>query len=291
MQPRSHDYKDYKTVRSPELFKVSWEPFYRESLARTDALLSRYRHELDVPYGSSIFQTLDVYLPETVNAETPCFVFLHGGAFREGHPRQYGFVGKPYLERGIAFISAGYRLAPEAFYPDHVQDVAALSSWLHARLPKYGLDSRRLVMSGHSSGALMIALAAVRTDWQKTAGVPEGILDTVVLAGANYDHRPEFAENLVRDLARREEGTVICNLQRVPRRAIIVFGVDEQNTGDGRRFERSGRPLGAALEERGTAVEIFALDAHHQGTCEALCQEGPVLQSVVAALRDTSKRT
>lgn len=286
----SPDYREYKTVRSPELFKISWEPFYRRALAATDELLGCFPHHLDVPYGDSAFQTLDVYLPQSVGPDTPCLVFLHGGAFREGHPRQYGFVGKPYLERGLAFIGAGYRLAPEAFYPDHVEDVAVLTKWLHAHLPDYGLSSRRLVMSGHSSGALMIALAAVRSDWQSGAGVPADILDSVVLAGANYDHRPEFPENLVRDPARREEGTVLCNLQRAPRRVIIVFGVDERNTGDGRRFERSGRPLGAALEHRGSEVQIFALDTHHQGTCQALCDEGPVLEAVVKAMRDTAAR-
>jgi arylformamidase len=241
MITRSSDYSSYKTVTSPEVFKVKWEPFYREGLARSNALKKRFKHSANVPYGPSDFQFLDIYLPDHLGTETPCLIFLHGGAFREGHPAQYGFVGKPFLERDAAFISAGYRLAPEAHYPDQVDDMAVLMKWLHDNLPDYKLSARRIVVSGHSSGALMVALTSVRTDWQKAKGLPEDILDLVVLAGANYDHRADFPENLVRDASRREEGTVLSNVQRVPSRAAIVFGVDEINTGDGRRFERSGR--------------------------------------------------
>ena len=291
MSPRSPDYSNYKTVTSPELFKVKWEPFYREGLLRSTALKQSFKHFADVSYGSSIFQTLDIYLPDDLRKDTSCLIFLHGGAFREGHPAHYGFIGKPYLDRGFGFISAGYRLAPEAFYPDHVDDVAVLMKWVYDHLPRYGLNAKRIVVSGHSSGALMVALASVRTDWQKAKGLPQDIINYVVLAGANYDHRTEFPENLVLNPSRREEGTVLCNMQRVPGCATIVFGVNEINTGDGRRFERSGRPLAEELKARGSNVEIFALDTDHQGTCRVLCDENSaVFAAVVASLKQAKER-
>jgi arylformamidase len=137
----------------------------------------------------------------------------------------------------------------------------------------------------------MVALASVRTDWQKAKGLPEDIIDIVILAGANYDHRTDFPENLVRNASRREEGTVLCNMQRVPSRATIVFGVNEVNTGDGRRFERSGRPLADALKARGSRVAIFALDTDHQGTCKVLCDENSaVFPAVLASLEQARQR-
>src|SRR5690606_31599656 len=142
------------------------EPFYQESVQKTRSLQSRFKHHLDLPYGESETQTLDLYLPETITSSTPTLIFLHGGAFREGHPGQYGFIGEPFLEQGVAFVSASYRMAPEAFYPDQADDMALLLGWLYRNLGNYGLDPDRLVVSGHSSGALMVALAAVRGDWQ-----------------------------------------------------------------------------------------------------------------------------
>ncbi|MGD9946364.1 MAG: alpha/beta hydrolase [Burkholderiaceae bacterium] len=287
MAKRAEDFVSYKTVLSPELFKIAWAPFYEQGVARTRELRQQFpRHHLDVSYGGSEMQILDLYLPEAVTATTPVLVFLHGGAFREGHPGQYGFIGKPFLEEGIAFISASYRMAPEAFYPDQVEDVALLLGWLNRNLAGYDLDPRRLVLSGHSSGALVVALAAVRDDWQAAAGVRQDFVKSIVIAGANYDHRDDAPTNLVRDPTRKEEGTVLCNLRRVPDRTVIVFARDERNTGDGRRFGLSGRPLAAALTERGSDVSVFELETDHQGTCSALCdKEGPVYAAVLESLR------
>jgi arylformamidase len=152
LSPRSLEYSNYKTVTSPELFEVRWEPFYRDGLSRSSSLKQHFKHFADLPYGSSVFHSLDIYLPNELKKDTPCLIFLHGGAFREGHPAQYGFIGKPYLERGIGFISAGYRLAPEAFYPDQVDDIAVLMKWLYDHLPDYELSAKHIVVSGHSSG-------------------------------------------------------------------------------------------------------------------------------------------
>jgi len=286
MAARSTDFSNYKTVTSPELFQIQWEPFYRQGLERANALKQDYTSYSDISYGENFCQTLDIYLPKVLSATTPTLVFLHGGAFREGHPAQYGFLGEHFLSRNYAFISAGYRLAPDAYYPDHVDDMIVLSRWLHQNLSTYGLNSRHMVVSGHSAGSLMLAVATVRDDWQKVNGVPEDILDFVVLAGANYDHSYEFADNLIKDVSRRKEGTAIHNLKRVPKRAVIIFGVNELNTGDPTRFERGSRPLAKALTDRGCQVDLFALpDANHQDTCRAIGDtNGPAFSSVVAAL-------
>jgi len=290
MAPSPDDYVTYKTVLSPELFAIAWQPFYDRAVRRTNDLKAKFLCKAGISYGDSLSQTLDIYFPASMTAKSPTLVFLHGGAFREGHPGQYGFVGEPYLERGAAFISAGYRVAPEAYYPDQVDDLALLLGWLNRNLTSFGLNASRMVVSGHSSGALMIALASVRSDWQEHVGVPRNFLKSIIVAGANYDHRTDSPTNLVRDLSRREEGTVICNLQQVPEKALIVFGNNEINTGDGRRFGRSGRALAAALAERGTVVEVIPLDTDHQGTCNALCDpDSPVFRAAMLMLDERAR--
>ena len=131
----------------------------------------------------------------------------------------------------------------------------------------------------------MLALAAVRVDWQEKTGVPMDIIDTIVIAGANYDHVEDSPTNLVRDASRREEGTVACNIQRVPRRVVIVFAKDERNTGDGLRFARSGKRLGARLADEGAEISIVELDTDHQGTCGSLCDtNGPIVQALLTMI-------
>ena len=63
------------------------------------------------------------------------------------------------------------------------------------------------------------------------------------------------------DTARRERGqiTAVCNISRVPSRALFIFGVNESNRGDGTRFERSGMSLADAMAARGTDIRIVPL--------------------------------
>jgi arylformamidase len=292
MTSRSSDFRDYFSVRNVHMFQVSWGDFYRRGLELTREFRKNVSHEIDIPYGPSAFQHLDIYLPERMTAETPCFAFFHGGAFREGHPAQYGFMAKPYVDRGAAFTAISSRQAPEAYFPDHVQDVAAFMQWAHANLPKFGLDARRMVVSGHSSGSTMVALASVRSDWQKSRGLGENILDSVVLAGASYDYRHEFPQNLVPDKSRRLEATAVCNIKRVPRHAIVYFSRNEVNSGDPSRYSKSGRELAAALKEHGSDVHLFELEGTHVDTCLALCDDTgkwPIFDAVMQALAGTPK--
>ena len=47
-----------------------------------------HAHELDIAYGPDPFQQLDVWMPaEKVEGGAPVLVFIHGGAFRNGHRR------------------------------------------------------------------------------------------------------------------------------------------------------------------------------------------------------------
>ena len=152
LQQRSPDFSKYNTVVNPDQYAIAWKPFYEKGVADTLAFRNAFRHETNVFYGQHSAQILDIYYPGTIEGSAPVYVFLHGGAFREGHPAQYGFVGRPHVERGAIFVCAGYRLAPDCFYPDTIQDVALLIGWLYHNIGPRGGNPDRIVLSGHSSG-------------------------------------------------------------------------------------------------------------------------------------------
>jgi arylformamidase len=86
------------------------------------------------------------------------FLFLHGGAFREGDRAQYGYVAKSFVEQGILVAVATYQLTGEGFIdPDQVEDVKLAVSWLHQHIAHYGGDGMRIYVGGHSSGAILAA--------------------------------------------------------------------------------------------------------------------------------------
>lgn len=56
-----------------------------------------------------------------IDAGCAAFVFLHGGGFREGDRAHYGFVAEPLASIGVVRVVAGYRLAPDAAFPEPVE--------------------------------------------------------------------------------------------------------------------------------------------------------------------------
>ena len=79
---------------------------------------------LDISYGQVPAQKLDMILPET---ETfPLFIYFHGGGLETGDKSQQEDMKKFLTERGVAVISANYRMYPNADFPDFIEDAAAV---------------------------------------------------------------------------------------------------------------------------------------------------------------------
>jgi Esterase/lipase len=291
LKARAADISGYNTIRNPDQYEIDWAPFYREGDRRTDELREAVRTELNVLYGDHEAKMLDIYYPDGKLENAPVFIFLHGGAFREGHPRHYGYVGRPYVDNGVIFICAGHRMSPELVYPDTALDIAELVGWVYHNIGSRGGDPRSIYLGGHSSGATVSALLSVRDDWQAGVRVPVDVLRGIVLSGATYDFREDFPGNLVSDVSRREEASAICNMQRVVPEAVFTFGVNEINRGDPTRFQRLARPLAEAMSKAGAKVTVIPLQsANHHGTCEAICdQSGPVFPAALGMMLANSE--
>src|ERR1700682_2918403 len=119
----SQDKSPSYTVTHPADFKIDWNAFYSKAEAATDETRKALPHHLDLAYGSDPKQNLDLYLPKVKPTAAPVFVSLHGGGFREGDRRQYGYVARPFAEHGIITVIASYRLTPSAHFPDQPDDV------------------------------------------------------------------------------------------------------------------------------------------------------------------------
>src|SRR3989442_15923293 len=95
------DKRTYYTVQHPEQFAIDWTAFYTRAEALTDATRHVVTNHLDLSYGDHPKQKLDVYEAAPRREASPVFIFLHGGGFREGDRRQYGYVARPLAPAGI----------------------------------------------------------------------------------------------------------------------------------------------------------------------------------------------
>jgi acetyl esterase/lipase/predicted FMN-binding regulatory protein PaiB len=93
----------------------------------------------------------------------PTLVYLHGGGWAMFSLDTHDRVMREYAARsGMAVVGLDYALAPEAPYPAALNQVVALSRWLHASGDSLGLDGKRLALGGDSAGGNLSMGAILR---------------------------------------------------------------------------------------------------------------------------------
>lgn len=120
------------------------------------------RKYLDIPYGESKSQAIDIYLPDEGEGLFPVIVHIHGGGFMIGDKRDDHMDA--YLDgirRGYAVASVEYRLSGEAKFPAAVLDVREAIRFLREHGKEYHLDTDRIGLIGGSAGANLAAMLAM----------------------------------------------------------------------------------------------------------------------------------
>lgn len=108
----------------------------------------------------SLKHMLDVYAPKDAKG-APVFVFLHGGAWRFGDRTLYPPLGNFFAKHGIVTVVPSYRLAPQSKFPAQAEDAAAAVAWAWRNIGRYGGDTNRFFVGGHSAGGHLAALVAL----------------------------------------------------------------------------------------------------------------------------------
>jgi arylformamidase len=223
-----------------------------EAEALTESLRRDFAHELAIPYGEHPKQRLDLYLPE--RPVGPTLVFLHGGGFRAGEPGTVGYHGRPYLEQGAIFVSMGYRLVPDARFPDCCDDLEAGLSFLQAHVRERGGAPEQIFVSGHSAGATLGAMVALRP---RDLRPPDLVKGLVAISGMyDYTHRSAEVTNFdsPRFVPKLTEA-----IERLPDHTIVVAADHDLPS-----CLPDAEALAAAIRERGGSVEMFVEpDADH----------------------------
>lgn len=134
----------------------------RESLSYPGlyAKLLRIKKEIkpqSVPFGSDRQQYFLYYEPKQIKSDK-IILWVHGGGWNAGTPKQFDFVGQCIAGNGYRFVSLGYRLSPKNKYPCQMEDVCNGYQAAVTFLEEKGIDVSRMIVSGPSAGAHLTAL-------------------------------------------------------------------------------------------------------------------------------------
>ncbi len=147
--------------------------------------------EADVPYGPYAEQVLDVYRT-TSTTRRGTIVFVHGGGWTSGDKGTLtaGTFGPvlAQLDRGFDLVSVDYRLAPAHPFPAALDDVALAIDWVTAEGTGHGLDTRRVLVMGHSAGGSLAAMIGTSPGQRTEFGtVPRVDRWVAISAMSTYD--------------------------------------------------------------------------------------------------------
>jgi acetyl esterase/lipase len=139
----------------------------------------------DIAYGPHPRQQLDVYRPGRHGTKRAAVLFVHGGAFLDGHRNRtdmvYSNVTNYLAQHGVVGINVGYRLGGDIGYPGATEDVANALRWTQTHADEFGIDLSRLFLMGHSAGAAHTASYAYDKRLQPADG--HGLAGHIVLSG------------------------------------------------------------------------------------------------------------
>ena len=76
------------------------------------AVFRHGRRDLDIAYGPSAFETLDVYRPNR-DGLVPLWIFIHGGYWQASDKDQHAQYAAGMLDAGFAVANVNYGLCPD----------------------------------------------------------------------------------------------------------------------------------------------------------------------------------
>jgi arylformamidase len=212
-------------------------------------------------YGEQPIEKLDIYRCKRPNA--PVNVFIHGGAWRTGLAKDYGYAAEMFVRAGAHYVAVDFSsvndtggdLMPMA---DQVKRAVA---WVYRHARSFGGDPDRLYVSGNSSGAHLAGVIAT-TDWQREFELPKDTVKGYTLTSGMYDLRgPRLSKRgaYVKFTDEMEEAlSAQRHLDRICAPITLLYGSLETP-----EFQRQTREFTEALKVAGKPVELIHAEGYN----------------------------
>lgn len=153
---------------------------WQDAVAPARACVTGYAEHA---YGDGPAEVLDLYPANATPA--PIHIHIHGGAWRAQSKDDGAILAPAMTAAGMHFIVPDFDLLPDVRLPDMVEQLARMIGWVHAHSARFGGDSERIFLSGHSSGAHLAAVLAT-LDWAER-GLPADVVKALVCVSGGYD--------------------------------------------------------------------------------------------------------
>jgi arylformamidase len=253
--------------------QVYYEPLIAQVSQRLASNSNGVRARIGAPqraaYGPTEIEKLDIY--RTSRAHAPIFVFIHGGNWRTGAAKDYGYAAEMFVNAGAHYIALDFIAIKEAGGDLGVMAAQVLRAvaWVYKNAATFGGNPDQLFIGGHSSGGHLCGVALV-TDWQKDFGLPASIVKGGLCMSGMFDMAPvrlSWRRTYVNfDDAMADAMSPLRHIDKLHVPITVTYG-----TWDTPDFQRQSRDFAAAVKAAGKPVQVVeAANYHHQEMVESL---------------------
>ena len=244
----------------------------------------------DIPYATAPntdpnLLSLDIHLldadapgsgVQTALKNAPVMIYVHGGGGVRGDKAfSKDLALKPVYfakREGFVFVSVNYRLGAAGAYPIAQQDVANAVAWVHNNIAQFGGDPNQIFLSGHSSGANLVARVATIEKFMKNAGKDLSVIKGAItmdgggfdgLAGSETDAgKKRLAATYGPNRSDWEAASPIHNVGKskyIPPFLLLHIGTPQTRTGTQGGSETDALAMAGALRAGSHHVEVVEL--------------------------------
>lgn len=127
---------------------------------------THYKILTDIPYYDEATRNSDAYIKErcvldiyypTNMKNFATIVWFHGGGLTGGSKE----IPDGLKNKNICIIGVNYRLSPKVQAPSYIEDAAAAVAWAFKNIGKYGGDTSKIFVSGHSAGGYLTCMVGM----------------------------------------------------------------------------------------------------------------------------------
>ena len=234
---------------------------------------------IDARYGSRPKETMDLF---PAGGRRGLLFFIHGGYWRSLDKSDHSFVAEQFIEQGYDVAVINYDLCPQVDIATIVDECRAALQWIVANGAQHGLNTRRIVVAGHSAGGHLAAMIHA-TDWRSRGVDPSAIVGGCAISGV-YDLHPLLMTSINADLRLDEtsaEEASPVRMRPVLRSPLLLAA----GTAETSEFVRQTQLLWDAwpdVRPRASAAPMLLEGIHHFGIVDCLADAAhPLFQNTL----------
>jgi acetyl esterase/lipase len=199
---------------------------------------AQIRIEKNINYADNNYQanTLNIYHKKDSVKNKDIIIFVHGGSWSSGKKETYWWLGRNLAKNNVVSVIINYPLAPSVTYKEMAAATAQAVKWVKDSIAKYGGNTNRIFIMGHSAGAHLAELINSDPQYFITTGITNPIKGVILndpfgldmeeyLTKAEKDHYyTDFLRTFSNESKNWQAGSPLFYVKNVKNPHLIFYG-------------------------------------------------------------------